>query len=55
MTYVTLALGALGIASAIYVIADLSSPFSGLFKVSPAPISDVLTAVEAAARPAGSH
>ena len=55
MTYVALASGALGIASAIYVIADLSSPYSGLFKVSPAPITDVLRAVEAAARPAGSH
>jgi len=55
MTYVALGFGALGIASAIYVIVDLSSPYSGLFQVSPAPITDVLRAVEAAARPAGGH
>ena len=55
MAYVALASGALGIASAIYVIADLSSPYSGLFKVSPAPITDVLRAVEAAGRPSGGH
>ena len=43
-----LALGAIGIASAIYIIADLISPFSGVFVVSPAPLVDVLNAVEAA-------
>jgi hypothetical protein len=43
----------LAISSAIYVIADLSSPYSGLFEVSPAPITNVLEAVEAATRPAG--
>ncbi len=53
MTYVVLALGALGIASAIFVIADLSSPYSGVFTVSPAPILDVLSAVEAASGPVG--
>ena len=50
MSYVVLVVGALGIASAIYMIADLSSPFSGVFVVSPAPLVDVLKAVEAAAQ-----
>jgi hypothetical protein len=40
-------------ASAIYIIADLISPFSGVFVVSPAPLVDVLKVVEEAA--AGSH
>jgi hypothetical protein len=55
MSYVVLAVGAMGIASAIYLIADLSSPFSGIFVVSPAPLADVLKVVEEAAEPAGSH
>ena len=54
MSYVVLVVGALGIASAIYIIADLVSPYSGVFVVSPAPLVDVLKAVEAAA-PGGSH
>jgi hypothetical protein len=45
-----LVVGALGIASAIYVIADLTSPFSGVFVVSSAPLVDVLKAVEVAAQ-----
>ena len=49
MSYVVLVVGALGIASAIYLIADLISPFSGVFVISPAPLVDVLKAVEAAA------
>ncbi|RBP09742.1 uncharacterized protein DUF4239 [Roseiarcus fermentans] len=55
MTYIALAFGAVAIASAIYVIADLSSPYSGLFQVSPSPITDVLAAVEAATKPPGGH
>jgi len=55
MSYVVLVVGALGIASAIYIIADLISPFSGVFVVSPAPLVDVLKVVEEAAAPAGSH
>ncbi len=55
MSYVVLAVGAIGIASAIYIIADLISPFSGVFVVSPAPLVDVLKAVEEAAAPGGSH
>ena len=55
MSYVVLVVGAMGIASAIYLIADLISPFSGVFVVSPAPLVDVLNAVEEAAAPAASH
>jgi hypothetical protein len=55
MSYVVLVVGALGIASAIYLIADLISPFSGVFVISPAPLVDVLKAVEDAAAPGGSH
>jgi len=55
MTFVILGFGALAIASAIYCIADLSSPYSGLFTVDPDPIVDVLDAVDAAAKPAGVH
>ena len=55
MSYVVLVVGALGIASAIYIIVDLISPFSGVFVVSPAPLVHVLKAVEAAAAPGGSH
>ncbi len=55
MSYVVLVVGAMGIASAIYITADLISPFSGIFVVSPAPLVDVLKAVEAAAAPAGTH
>ncbi len=55
MSYVVLVVGALGIASAIYIIADLINPFSGVFVVSPAPLVHVLKAVEAAAAPGASH
>jgi hypothetical protein len=55
MSYVVLVVGAMGIASAIYIIADLISPFSGVFVVSPAPLVDVLNVVQEAAAPAGSH
>jgi len=37
-----MALGALAIASAAYLILDLSSPYSGLFRVSSAPLEQVL-------------
>ena len=54
MSYVVLVVGAIGIASATYLIADLISPFSGVFVVSPAPLVDVLNVVEEAAAPATS-
>jgi hypothetical protein len=47
------AVGALAIASAIYAIDDLSSPYQGLFQISSQPIRDVLTVVDALARRAG--
>jgi len=53
MSYISLGFGTLAIALAIYSIADLSSPYSGLLVVSPAPIIDVFAAVDAAAQPAG--
>jgi hypothetical protein len=55
MSYVVFLVGAMGVASAIYVIADLTNPYSGVFVVSPAPLVDVLKVVEEAAAPAGSH
>jgi hypothetical protein len=42
MSVVALAFGALAAASAIYLILDLSSPYSGLFRPSPAPLEQVL-------------
>jgi hypothetical protein len=42
MSIVVLAFGALAIASAVYVILDLSSPYSGVFGASPAPLEQVL-------------
>jgi hypothetical protein len=53
MSYIVLVVGALGIASAIYIIADLISPFSGVFVVSQEPLVDVLKAIEEASAPAG--
>jgi len=50
------AVGALAIASAIYAIDDLSSPYTGMFQISPQPIRDVLTVVDAlASRAGGQH
>ena len=42
MSVVALVFGALAVASAIYLILDLSSPYSGLFRTSPAPLQQVL-------------
>jgi hypothetical protein len=50
-----LAVGSLGIASAIYIIADLISRFSGVFVVSQEPLVGVLKAVDAEEASAGSH
>lgn len=47
MAFVIFALGSLAIASAVYVIMDLSSPYSGLFRASPAPLERVLSAMGA--------
>ena len=55
MSYVVLVVGAAGVASAIYIIADLIAPYTGLFVINPAPLVDVLQVVESAIAPAGSH
>jgi hypothetical protein len=42
LSYVTILLGALSIASVVFVILDLDTPFSGLFMVSSQPMRDAL-------------
>lgn len=42
LSYITIALGALSIASVIFVILDLDTPFSGIFMVSSEPMRDAL-------------
>ena len=42
MSFIVVAVGALSIASAAYMIFDLSGPYSGIFRVSPAPLEQVL-------------
>lgn len=54
-SYIALALGAMAIASSIYVISDLISPYSGLFRVSPEPVLVALEAADEAAAPSGTH
>jgi hypothetical protein len=41
-TVVALAIGAVAVSSALYLVIDLSEPYSGLFRVSAAPIQQVL-------------
>jgi hypothetical protein len=52
MSYITLAVGALAVASALEVIVDLSDPYSGFFQVSPHPLIEVLKTIREAV-PAG--
>ncbi len=42
LSYITILLGALSIASVVFVILDLDTPFSGLFLVSSQPMRDAL-------------
>lgn len=42
LSYITIILGALSIASVIFVILDLDSPFSGIFMVSSQPLREAL-------------
>jgi hypothetical protein len=42
MSVLVLAFGALAVASAVYLILDLSSPYSGIFRASQAPLEQVL-------------
>jgi hypothetical protein len=41
-SFVVVAVGALAVASAAYLIFDLSSPYTGVFRVSSAPLEQVL-------------
>jgi hypothetical protein len=41
-SFVVVAVGALAVASAAYLILDLSGPYSGIFRPSPAPLEQVL-------------
>jgi len=43
LSYVTITLGGVAIASAIYVIVDLDQPFGGMFSMSSEPLRDALT------------
>ena len=45
MSFVVLAVGALAVASAAFLILDLSGPYSGLFRVSSAPLDQVLAVI----------
>ena len=42
LSYITIMLAALSIASVIFVILDLDTPFSGIFMVSSGPMRDAL-------------
>ena len=42
MSVVAMAVGALAVASAVLLILDLSAPYSGVFRASPAPLEQVL-------------
>ena len=41
-SFLAVALGALAVASAALMILDLSSPYAGIFRASPAPLEQVL-------------
>jgi hypothetical protein len=45
MSVVAMAVGALAIASAVLLILDLSEPYSGVFRASPAPLEQVLAVI----------
>jgi hypothetical protein len=45
MSVAALVVGSLGAASGVYLILDLSSPYSGLFHISPAPLEQVLAQI----------
>ena len=45
MSFAAVAVGAIAVSTAIYLIMDLSAPYSGLFHVSPAPLEQVLASM----------
>jgi hypothetical protein len=46
IVFVTFALGALGVSTAIFIILAMYTPFSGVMRVSPAPILDALNEMQ---------
>ena len=42
MSFVAVAVGAMAVSTAMYLIMDLSAPYSGLFRASSEPIEQVL-------------
>jgi hypothetical protein len=42
MSLIAVIVGAIAVASAVYMILDLSAPYSGLFRASSAPLEQVL-------------
>ena len=44
-SFLALVVGALAVASAAYLILDLSGPYAGLFRVSSAPLDQVLAVI----------
>jgi len=42
MALAAMAVGAIAVSSAVYLIIDLSDPYTGVFRVSPAPIEQVM-------------
>jgi hypothetical protein len=42
---IALGVGAVAVASAVLLILELSSPYSGMFRASPAPLEQVLAAM----------
>jgi hypothetical protein len=45
-TIVALAFGAISVASAMFLVLDLTQPYSGLFRVSPSAIQETLEAID---------
>lgn len=43
---VAMAIGAIAVSTAVFLVVDLSRPYSGLFRVSPAPVTGVLHEME---------
>jgi hypothetical protein len=54
-TIVALALGAISVASAMFLILDLIQPYSGLFRVSPSAIQQTLEAIDKSRNHAEDH
>lgn len=42
MSVVAVFIGAIAVSTSVYMILDLSSPYSGIFRPSPAPLEQVL-------------